>query len=189
MLFEGYEAWRFLDKKYGLCHRVYSPPTDVWVLLSHCCVEHSGGKQQDSLSLPPSLRLLTWVSPHTDTQSSVTSHSLPSTIHTHTQSPTEGWEKEANKVLLNGGLFRKDGEHLKSRPFQSRAWGMELDHKRNGFLSLSSKGMVHNRNVIVNVICSSLHELFIYPVLYLPTLLCVLLWLRYLASPEQLYQW
>lgn len=139
----------FLDKKYGLRHCVYSPPADVWVLLSHRCVEHSGGKPQDSLSPLP---LHTWVSFTQTYKSSVTSHSLHPAHHTHTQSPTEGQEEGANRVVLNGGLFRKDGEHLKSRPFQSKAWGVELDHKRNGFLSLSSKGMAHTRNVI----CSTL---------------------------------
>lgn len=112
----------FLDKKYGLRHCVYSPPADVWVLLSHRCVEHSGGKPQDSLSPLP---LHTWVSFTQTYKSSVTSHSLHPAHHTHTHNrPQRDKKREQTESSLMAACFEKMESTWRADPFKVKpgAW-------------------------------------------------------------------
>lgn len=98
---------------------------------------------------PPSLSLpeFSW---HTHTSVTSPRSSPPRTFNN---------PRRTKKVCLNGGPFRKEAERLKSRSFQSNAWGRKLDHKRD-IQEVSpfvfSEWKAETKYATGNTICSSL---------------------------------
>lgn len=157
MLFERDEAWRVLESKYGLCHCVYSTPADAWVLLSHCCVEHGGGKQQDSPLSPASLYLSS-PNTHTLVLSLTSKQPLSCTLQHTCNHPQRGRDTAANRVLLDGGPVGKRWSALEKPTLSKYSPGRGAWPREEYSLgpSVCYEGQAHSRRVMGNVIGLSL---------------------------------
>lgn len=152
MLFEAHEARHFVDKKYGLCHCVYTMPTDARVLLSHRWVEHSRSKQQGSFS---SLPLSTWV---------FLTHTHKCDLIEPPSSPPRTFNnpRRTKKSALMAARFEKRPSAWKADPFKVMP-GAESWTTRGiftGFLHLSSVSERQRPNMQLEIQYVHLSNLF-----------------------------